>query len=165
MNLLQEISQVSSNNWTIHTNARAYRRDQNVATFLPARCVQGPSLDLYEKEMHEAAVRHQADIDEIRKIFVMQDNIGVTSFLHDHRTIPQLLLQAVPHLKERFGSDTVFVLRALIDESGFSDLYAVAMWPGKAHDAIEALDRFVDQWWIGNARPAAGYLNFTYELV
>jgi hypothetical protein len=38
------------------------------------------------------------------------------------------------------------------------------MWPGKARDAMEALAKFETDWWIANSRPAAGYLNFTYEL-
>jgi hypothetical protein len=131
---------------------------------LHLRPPQLPSFDLNEEEIQGVGYDHQADIAEIRKTFVIRDDVAITSFLHDHRAVHQLLLQAVPHLKRCFGAYTFFLFRALIDESGSRDLYAVAMWPGKARDAIEALDRFDTERWVANSRPAAGNLNFTYEL-
>jgi len=120
-------------------------------------------LDSLERQMSVFAAGHKTALEEVRRNFVADSQ--VMTFLNDHRTLPQLLLEAVPQLKMSFGSGAIFALRAPIDEAGARALYAVAMWPGKVTDARKALARFDDTWWLANLRRASGYLTFTYELV
>jgi len=111
------------------------------------------------------AADSEATFEEVRKHFVLPNDSSVATFLREHRSLPQILVEAVAPLKACFGMQTVFGLRAPIDEAGSRTLYAVAMWPGKARDARNALARFDDDWWIAQSRQASGYLTFTYELV
>ena len=102
---------------------------------------------------------------ELRRHFVLPKDSSVTTFLAEHRTLVQILLESVGHLKSCFGEDAVFNLRALVDESGSHTLYAVAMWPGSTQLVRKALADFDEGWWIPHSRSASGYLTFTYELV
>jgi hypothetical protein len=108
---------------------------------------------------------HQALVQGLRKDFLMPADSSVTDFLNEHRSILQLLTEARMHLKDCFGSSTIFTLRAELDESGSRTLYATAIWSGKLQDAREALDRFDSRWWMSHAGQAGGSLTFTYELV
>jgi hypothetical protein len=163
MNALQG-TQTSGNIWPDPPrHNRLDRAGRELARLPESR--QGTELfeDL-ERQMAAFVVGHEATLDEVRKRYVLPSDSSVTDFLKGHRTLPQLLLQAVPYLSQYFGN-VAFSLRAVSDEYGWQTLYAVAMWPGKAHDAVVALDQFEDGWWIANSRIASGSLNFTYELV
>ena len=102
---------------------------------------------------------------EIRKYFVLPNEPGLARFLSAHSPLAALLLDSAAHLKACFGADTVFHLKAPIDGLGEQTMYAVAIWPGSARSAMDALDQFDSKWWIANASRADGYLTFTYELV
>lgn len=115
--------------------------------------------------MAEFAAQHEAVLNDMRKHYVLPSDASVRDFLTEHRAIPQILLEAVPHLKAYFGGNAVFNLRAPIDEAGSRTLYAVAMWPGELRDVGDAFARFDSDWWMARAGQAAGYLTFTYELV
>ena len=118
-----------------------------------------------EQQMAEFAAQHEAAVRKLRKHYVLPADASVLDFLTEHRTIPQVLLEALPELKTCFGGNTVFHLRAPVDEAGSRTLYAVAMWPGEVADARNALARFDDAWWLSRAGQTAGRLTFTYELV
>jgi hypothetical protein len=118
----------------------------------------------HETRMTDFAAEHEAVLREIRKSYVFPPDASVTLFLTEHRSISQLLLEAVPHLDACFGQDAVFHLRAPIDESGFQTLYAVAIWPGSVGCVRDALAAF-DHWWTPQSGRARGHLTFTYELI
>jgi hypothetical protein len=107
----------------------------------------------------------EAALNEVRKSYVLPADASVANFLTEHRAIPEILLAASQPLRACFGAETVFNLRAPIDESGSRTLYVVAMWPGKLQDVRNALAKFDDDWWMPRARQVAGCLTFTYELV
>ena len=140
-----------------------------------SQCVQVPPsfpkptqpaaiFDDVDKQVWACAAGHEATLKEVRKHFVLPNDSSVATFMAEHRSLPQILLEAVTPLRTCFGTGTIFNLRAPIDESGSRTLYAVAMWPGKVRDARNALAKF-DDWWIAQSRQASGYLTFTYELV
>lgn len=122
-------------------------------------------VDELDKQKGQPAAQHEAALSHVCKSYVLPADESVQEFLTEHRAISQVLLAAVPQLKACFGDSAVFNLRAPIDEAGSRTLYAIAMWPGKLRDVREALARFDNEWWIGRAGQAAGYLTFTYELV
>jgi hypothetical protein len=156
--------QVSGNSWNQASIPMVYQDFQQVAVRVERREQRELFRDL-ENQMADFEAQHEAAITELRKQYVLPIDSSVVDFLRQQRTIPQLLNLAVPQLKLHFGVDTIFTLRAPIDESGARTLYAVAMWPGKARDAKNAIDKFDDAWWIANSRQASGNLYFTYELV
>jgi hypothetical protein len=111
----------------------------------------------YEREYAE-------HLSEVPKLYVLPGNGSVEELLNDHRHLPQILIAAMPQLRKLFG-DTVFALRTSADEFGWQNLYVDALWPGDAMDAFRLLDKFGDDWWIANSRPARGIITFTYRLV
>jgi hypothetical protein len=122
-------------------------------------------LDGLEQEMSAFTAAHHEALKELQRFYVFPTDASVESFLADHRTVPQILLEAAGPLREIFGAGTIFVLRAPIDTSGSRTLYAVAMWPGKVVDVRTALSKFDEGWWIARVPQASGRLAFTYELI
>lgn len=123
-----------------------------------------PVFEDLERQMAEFAAQHEAVLNGLCKYYVIPTDSSVTDFLADHRAIPQILLSAAPHLKAYFGNETIFSLRAPLDESGSRTLYAVVMWPGSPEDVRRALAEFDQEWWMERAGQGAGYITFTYEL-
>ena len=122
-------------------------------------------IESVEKQMAEFAAQHEAVLNEVRKYYALPAESSVRDFLTEHRTLPYILLEAVPQLKTYFGAAAIFSLRTPTDDAGSRTLYAVVMWPGKSRDVRQALARFDDSWWIAHSRQASGYLAFTYELM
>src|SRR5271170_3104226 len=154
-------NQVSGNSWNQPPIPMAYQESQQAAIRTEPRLQRDILRDL-ERQMAGFDADHRALVNEIRKSYVLPKDSSVADFLDAHRTIPALLIQAVPHLREFLGN-TVFALRAASDEYGWEALYADALWPGDAHDAAVAIDRFEDAWWIANSHAASGSLTFTYR--
>jgi hypothetical protein len=118
-----------------------------------------------ERQMRDFQAEHDSALQDVRRNYVLPPDTSVVTFLSEHRTLPQILLEAAAHLRDSFGAGIVFKLRAPIDESGSSILYAVAMCPGPVADVRAALDRFDEDWWIAHSPQAGGRLSFTYELL
>lgn len=164
MNGLLDFKQTSGNDWTEPPMAMLYHGFQETSqNYLPK--TQLASFIHLEQQMARFEADHEAMIAEIGKHYVMQPKSPVLDAFRSYRTIPQLLIEALPRLKESFGNDSVFNLKVLVDESGSQTIYAVAMWAGSAKDVLIALNQFEDEWWISNSRHASGTLTFTYELV
>ena len=161
----QTPNQTSGNEWLSPLQANTFSQNsQGLNTFLDPRQSQSFLADL-EKQMADFALQYEAAVVEVRRNFVVPAEASVTTFLTEHRTIVQILLEAATELRKYFGAETIFNLRAPIDESGSRTLYAVAMWPGEVRDVREALANFDNTWWLAHARNASGHLTFTYELV
>ena len=109
------------------------------------------------------SLRYATD-DRVSDFYSVQGDASLGQFLREHPAIPHLLIEAVPELRRYFG-DTEFALRLTSDDHGWETLYVDALWHGQAHEAIAALDRFEDAWWIENSHAASGSLTFTYRLV
>ncbi len=157
-------SQTSGNYWPEPAQVMLYEGFQETSA-IPSPESSPRILSDLEDQMAGFEAEHEALVKEVRKYYVLPADSSVLSFFRRHRTLPQLLLQAAQQLKEHFGANAVFTLRAPVDESGSQTLYAVAMWPGNVRNVRDSLAKFDDEWWIANSRQAAGYLTFTYELV
>jgi len=162
MNAYGEV-QTSGNNWDPTAHNMQYWSIQEAPTRPPSR-THAAIFDGLERQMSAFVVEQEALVPEIRKHFVMPVDSSVTTFLTEHRSIPQTLLEAAGHLKECFGDDTIFRLGTTVDEAGSRTLHAAVIWPGSIRDVRTALAKF-DDWWLAQSRPGAGYLTFTYELV
>lgn len=163
MNAYQEL-QSSGIHWPERTPALLYQPFQ-MPPLRPEPQQHAAIFQGLGKHMAEFAAGHDAVLNQVRKHYVLPPDSSVLNLLTEHRSIPQILSGAAPQLKSYFGADTVFELRAPIDEAGSRTLYVIAMWPGKSEDVRAALAKFDNDWWIARAGQAAGYLTFTYELV
>jgi hypothetical protein len=133
---------------------------------LPHQQAQGTStVAIPSKKMADFEAADHSYQTEIRKTFIFPSDSSVITFLNEHRTLPEILLEAAQHLRTSFGADAIFNLRTPIDESGERTLYAVVMWPGTVEAVRAALASFDDIWWLANSRRTSGHLTFTYELV
>jgi hypothetical protein len=155
--------QTSGNDWTPSVRSMLHERQQEQPE--PERT--HPHRVIFQ-DLERQMARYEADHDEmvaeVARSYMMPRDNSVQNFLNSHRVLPQLLIQALPRLRERFG-DTVFALRAILDEHGWQSLYVDALWAGDAAEAYAAIDRFEDDWWVANSHMAAGHLTFTYRLV
>lgn len=113
--------------------------------------------------------RFQAQTDDllaqVRKNFILPRDPAAESFLNDHKSLPEILIESLPALRAAFGESAVLTFNAPLDEGGSRTAYATVVWPGSLATAREALARFDDEWWIRRASTAFGRLTFTYELV
>ncbi|MEO6801772.1 MAG: hypothetical protein ABI197_00860 [Granulicella sp.] len=164
MSGLLNSKQTSGNEWSVRLEGMQYRDFQDIGEKSIPRRQLGSFVDL-EAQMTRFESEHEALVNEVRRLYVMSTANQVISYLRGHRTIPQLLVTAHSTLQRYFGMDTVFGLRAPIDEQGWQTLYAVVMWQGSAKNAVAILDQFENQWWLPNSRQAFGCLTFTYELI
>lgn len=164
MNAIYQQHQTSGNHWAldVHVLHGAHSQVQQSAIPEPGRGLA--ILENLEKQMASFA-KQQAEIAELRKHFVLLSSSSVEIFLSEHRTLSQILLESVPHLRAFFGADAVLNLRAPIDESGSQTLYAIVMWPGTVQEVRHYMAGFDDAWWLAHFRQTSGHLNFTYELV
>lgn len=123
-------------------------------------------FDASDREMARHRAEHIGAMADVRRNYVLPlRETSVVRFLDDHRSISQLLLEAISHLKECFGANAIFSLRTVADEAGSRTLYVVVLWSGSVGIVREGLSRFDDAWWLAHSRNAAGHLVFTYELV
>ncbi len=103
-------------------------------------------------------------LPNIRRSYVIEDEGSLTAFFRMHPHLPQLLIDAVPRLSRFFGNAAILLL-VRADEDGWEMAYAIVQWPGEPDDALEALDRFDEAWWLANSDPAGTTLTFTYQLI
>lgn len=164
MNAYQEL-QSSGIQWGERTFESLYQPFQAAPQWPEPQQRASIFEDLERQMAAEFSAQHEVLLSEIRRQYVLPADYSVAKFLAEHRTLPSILVEAVPELRARFGAQTVFALRAPIDDAGSQTLYAVAIWPGNARDVREALEKFDETWWIQHSRRASGYLTFTYELV
>jgi len=154
--------QTSGDNWGVLPKVMLHEQMQS--HLIPPPHEHASVFDDLEFQMAQQEAEHTDFVLEIAKCYVLPSDSSVIDFLKAHRVLPQLLIEAVPHLQKRFGN-TVFALRATSDEYGWETLYVDARWPGNAADVLAAIDRFEDDWWIANSHVASGALNFTYRLI
>jgi hypothetical protein len=121
-------------------------------------------FDLLEQEMAVFACEHEQSLKDVKKNYVASDRDLVESFLTQHRTMPELLLEAAPKLKEWFGNDAVLSLRLVSEDATSATLFGSVVWRGSVADARRALAGFDEGWWLSKMAQAGGRLAFTYEL-
>ena len=89
----------------------------------------------------------------------------VTDFLVTHRGVRAVLRDAVPQLRATFGANNIFNLEVSRDEDGSETMYAVAIWQADVRRASEALNNFLENWWLQRMNAATSDLAFVYKLV
>ena len=103
------------------------------------------------------------DIAELKRSYVFA-NDSVRSFLEGHRALSDVLREAIVPLKEFFGADKVFWLEVKIDEDDSTMLYGVTLWRGSVRTAAQALETFVENWWLDHMTPNTTDLAFIYRI-
>ena len=164
MNGVYELNQTSGNDWSApkSADARLYHRQKAVTIDEPR--TQLTELADLERQMARHNEEHRSLVEQIRSLYVINDEVDVCGFLNRHRHLPPVLVAAEPYLRRIFKA-SVISLRATSDEYGWEMLYASVHWSGEPKDALQDLNAFDDEWWIANSCPAGSNLTFTYRLV
>lgn len=118
-----------------------------------------------ERQMAQFSAEEEEDFKRLRKEYVLVDGSVVEAFLRAHRSLLEVLLDAVTQLRACFGADCVLQLRLGNEEGDASTVVCgFVQWTKSAEIARAALDAFDESWWIKNVGRAAGRVVFDYEL-
>ncbi len=157
--------------WETETRARVYQV-AGVGGSVPVSGIFRPShhgsirsllpFHSYEIQITEATQQHCSAIDHVKKEFVFRNAAAVSSFLEDHRTVPQGLIEALPDLRKHFGQDTVFALEVWAEE-GVRELYVFAIWYGAASEGMQSTIAF-NEAWAERSCALGARVNVSYEL-
>lgn len=104
-------------------------------------------------------------ISNLRRQYGFPDEQIVVDFLVAHPAVRTLLSDAVPQLRATFGYANIFNLEISKDEDGSEVLYAVAIWEADVCGAAEALNNFLENWWLQRMNAATSDLAFVYKLI
>jgi hypothetical protein len=119
---------------------------------------------LKAREVFEQSQRMlEQDMDRLRTFYGFTAREAVASFLRNHPGTSSVLITAVPKLKEYFGQESILNLQVSTEDDDSEALYAVVVWPGTPEAAAQALEGFVENWWLDQMTNTTD-LAFTYEL-
>jgi hypothetical protein len=104
------------------------------------------------------------EMDRLRTFYGFSARETVASFLTNHPSISSVLMAAVPYLKEHFGPESILNLKVSSEDDDSQTLYAVVVWRGTAQTAAQAMESFVENWWLDQMTSNTTDLAFTYEL-
>jgi hypothetical protein len=156
--------QRSGNIWEPQVAQRAYRAFQQTATVH-----QHPEQHNILADLEWQMIAHEAEfsdtLDSLKKRFIFVNSTAVQEFLRKNRSLAPLLMDALPHLVNSFGSQTPLALDLLSEETDARIIYAIALCQASAANSRAALGRFDDLWLIPNLSKINGRIVFTYEFV
>lgn len=118
-----------------------------------------------DNEIQQIRSENEHVLSRLLSFYVFEDGARVRSFLEDHPSTPDLLLEAVPFLKGSFGDRAILQLQIPPDEELPLTIYAVALCEGTLEDARLALNKFDESWWAVNGHRALGKIVVDYQLV
>jgi hypothetical protein len=92
---------------------------------------------------------------------------GVRSFLERHSFLVPLLLQTSAKIREFFGSSSKIVLEVSLDpdDGTYRELWARVQTRLAPSDALSALTRFDEEWWLEASASSNNLLNINLEYV
>jgi hypothetical protein len=102
-------------------------------------------------------------IEELKASYVFADD-AVDQFLTDHGALLGVLREAIEPLRTSFGADRVFQLQVSTDEEDSKMLYGIVLWHDTVRAAAQALDHFVETWWLDHMTPDTTELAFIYKI-
>jgi hypothetical protein len=118
-----------------------------------------------DNEIEQIRLGNENLLTKLVSVYVFEDATKVRSFLEDHPSVPDFLLEAVPSLRESFGDGAILQLQISPDEDVPLTIYAIALWNGTLDDARVALNKFDASWWTANGPKASGRVVVDYQLV
>jgi hypothetical protein len=106
-------------------------------------------------------------LNHVFDLYSLRDRSQVSGYLEAHREVIPVLVEAYGRIQSRFGSGTPVVLR-VISEPGnrqSSELFALISTSFPVDQALEAMRRFDEEWWLNVPEQQTGALNFDVEFV
>lgn len=107
-----------------------------------------------------------AGIEEVGRLYVLQDRAQVREFLGGHPFLVPILLAARSEIAIDFPATPV-VLRVVADPDTTDDSYLVVAVTTtlSADEALDRLDRFGERWWLDTVGRTQGkvYVTLAFE--
>jgi hypothetical protein len=127
--------------------------------------LKSPALSNFERQMTQFSSDEEVNFEKLRKEYVLVLRSEVESFLRSHRSLIDVLLDAVPQFKSCFGPDSILQLRLGGEEADAPNVVCgIVLWSGSLDAARAALDIFDQSWWMNNVTRTSGRVVFDYEL-
>lgn len=102
----------------------------------------------------------------LEALYTFRERVKVKSFLERNFFLTPLLLQASDRIREFFGSSTVALeVSTDPDDGNYQELWARIQTNGAPADALSALTRFDDEWWLDASASSQNLLNIKLEYV
>jgi hypothetical protein len=118
-----------------------------------------------ERQMAQFSAEEEEDFKRLRREYVLVNGPSVESFLRRHRSLLEVLLDAVAQIKACFGAESVLQLRLGSEDGDAPNVVCgFVQWTKSLEAARAALDEFDESWWMNNVRRASGRVVFDYEL-
>ncbi len=90
----------------------------------------------------------------------------VQTFLREHASLVNVLLEALPRVAHRFGQASQIALEVVADpEDHDRKLFAFILTALPAEAALELRDQFDNEWWLDASERAQGQLIFDVEFI
>jgi hypothetical protein len=99
-------------------------------------------------------------------LYTFRERAKVKSFLERNSFLTPLLLQANDKIREFFGSSTVALeVSTDPDDGNYQELWARIQTNSAPADALSALTRFDDEWWLDASASSQNLLKIKLEYV
>jgi hypothetical protein len=135
-------------------------------------CLIGASLDDYYNvclEQYGALqdIVRVTRLQKLDKMYHSRDAIVVQRFLQDHPHLIDMVFEAYPYLMKHFGPAPQFVLEVVSDPEadGWDQLFAYIVTSLPVNQALTRLERFDEEWFLGQLDRVGDLFNFDLECV
>ena len=125
----------------------------------------GTFFNSYEADLKREQQELANDISMLYRLYLIDHPRTVSTFLQSHRTISSVLIEAEPYLKKSFGPKVLSGIRVISDEQEAGSIRVSVNWPGQVSEAVIALAKFDETFWLANCRRGTGRVIFDYDLI
>jgi hypothetical protein len=108
-----------------------------------------------------------AVVDTVSDLYCFRDRNKVWAYLEPHGEILPVLVEAYGHIQAQFGSGTPVVLSVISEPTNrqSAELFALISTSLPVAQALAAMRRFDEEWWLDVPEHQTGALNFDIEFV
>ncbi len=105
-------------------------------------------------------------LHELENLYTFRNPVAVRRFLLNHPHLIDLLLEAYPHLAQTFGQDSHVALEVVRDPevANWTQLVAYLVTSLPVDQALDKLDEFDDEWFLGQDDRVGDLFNFNLEI-
>jgi len=105
--------------------------------------------------------------DIVSDLYSFRDRTEVRAYLELHGEVLPVLVEAYSHIQAHFGSGTPVVLTVISEPADrqSAELFALISTSLPVEQALAAMRRFDEEWWLDVPEHQTGALNFDIEFV
>lgn len=107
-----------------------------------------------------------SDLHQVGELYSFCNAVDIQRFLYTHSQLTEILVKAHTYLQKHFGPSPQVTLELVSDPEtiGWEQLYAYILTSPPVDKALARLDRFDEEWFIGQLDRVDGLLNFNLEF-